>query len=282
MSDKNHIPNTPPENAFYDNYYNTFKIVKADTPELLEDIFRLRYDVYCKENGYINATFHHGGMECDSYDALADHFALIHIETNDTIGTARVVYKDASKQGGFPMQTHCDHPFIHDEKNVKQLCQISRFCMHKDFRRRDGDGTLLPRYTAPENKKGIHHGEMVYLRRSIPYAPLGLFMAAFDAALDNGVRDCLLNIEQSQLQAFNQMGLSYHTLGPITYPHGAMQPVVFNMKNLMDTLLIDNPPCWDIISDRGRLHKRANNQHLNDWQDTIIDTLDWDKVLNAV
>jgi hypothetical protein len=40
-----------PQNPTY-RYVNHFEIVRADTPFLLDEAYRLRYQVYCLEKGF--------------------------------------------------------------------------------------------------------------------------------------------------------------------------------------------------------------------------------------
>ncbi|GJL85843.1 MAG: hypothetical protein DHS20C02_16180 [Micavibrio sp.] len=262
--------------AFYSNYNRTFSIIEANTDELREECFKLRYDVYCIENDFEDPTRNPGQMERDTFDIDAVHYLLIHSESGKPAGTVRVILpKEDMQMDSFPMQDLCDHPLLHTEGRPMQLCQISRLCMSAFFRKRDNDGSVLPAYYEQENIKGKQDGNMVYIRRRIPYAPLGLMRAAFEIALKNRITDCLLFIESDQLKNFEKMGIAYTILGPKVQHHGEQQPVIFNIKNVLDTMLIDNLACWEILSDMGRLHKMVNGLYQNSWQDEVMDNLAW-------
>ncbi|HBR69268.1 MAG TPA: PEP-CTERM/exosortase system-associated acyltransferase [Rhodospirillaceae bacterium] len=265
--------------AFYSNYNRTFSIVEANTDELREECYKLRYEVYCIENDFEDPTRNPNQMERDTYDIDAVHFLMVHNESGKPAGTVRVVLpKEEMEMDSFPMQELCDHPILHTPGRPAKLCQISRLCMSKHFRRRDNDGSVLPAYYEQENIKGTQNGNMVYIRRRIPYAPLGLLRAAFEVAIKNRIADCVMFIESDQLRNFEKMGIAYKVLGPKIAYHGEQQPVIFNIKNVLDTMLIDNLACWEIISDMGRLHKLANGLHQNSWQDGVMDNLRWDDV----
>jgi len=265
--------------AFYANYKGAFTLVEADTQELREQCFKLRYEVFCLENGYEDPARNTDQMECDTYDLDAVHFLLMHNDSGRAAGTVRVILPQADRQfDSFPVQNLCDHPILHTAGRPMQICQISRLCMSDFFRRRDRDGRVLPAYYEQENLKGKKEGNMIYVRRRIPYAPLGLFQMAFEAALSRGIMDCVMFIEPDQLAGFKRMGIAYSVLGPRLDHHGGQQPVIFNIKHVLDTMLIDNPQCWDVVSDMGRLHKMANNHYLDHWQDAIMDDLCWDAI----
>ncbi len=263
--------------AFLTSYNKTFSVLKADTVALKERAFSVRHQVFVEENGFADIMPHDEGLEYDGYDYRAVHYVLEHEESGADIGAVRVVLpNDERLEASFPMQAVCDHPILRDLERIGTMCQISRLCMVADFRKRDCDGALLPAYYEQENKTGTVDGSMIYMRRRIPYAPLGLFRAAFETALRHRIMDCLMMIEPDQLPYLNRMGISYSTLGPCLPAYRGMRPVVFNIKNVLDTMLIDNPQCWDVISDMGRVHKMANGLYLNDWQDQMMDDLDFE------
>src|SRR6185312_7020962 len=60
----------------------------ADTPELVREAHRLRYQVYCLERGY---KLDGEGLEIDEYDTRAHHVVLCHRRSGEVLGTARLV-----------------------------------------------------------------------------------------------------------------------------------------------------------------------------------------------
>lgn len=45
--------------------------------------------------------------------------------------------------------------------------------------------------------------------------------------------------------------------------------MICNVKNALDSMCTRNPPCWEVVSDRGRLDEIAMRLQENDWQDRI-------------
>lgn len=260
-----------PDN-FYTVYRQTFDVIEADTDELRRQAFRLRYRIYCAENKFEDPERNPHRMERDIHDYDATHYLLIHKESQNAVGTVRIILpNDNEPEASFPMQKISDHPLLHMGDKPLTLCQISRLCMARRFRRRRKDGRVLPAYHPQENIKNPETtGKISYIRRRIPYAPLGLFAAAFETALKARIMDCVCMMEAAQLRNFRLMGIRYCVLGPRVSYHGGSQPVIFNIKNVLDNMLIDNPQCWDVAGDRGRIHKMANELYYNDWQDSIF------------
>ena len=269
MSDQNAGRKAFNEGAFYPSYQNTFKIVRADTDELREIAFRLRYGVYCQENGF--ETGDGNGLEFDSYDEHATSYLLFHKESGAAVGAGRLIMPNPDAIGkSFPIQEVTSHSIVHHRDLAAQICQISRLCMSPHFRRRDKDGSLLPAYYPPGVASAGSKGQLIYVRRKIPYAPLGLFAAMFEQALENNIMGVAAMFESSQLAGFKEMGISYKTLGPSTDYHGYQQPVLFNIKTVFDNMLIEQSDCWDVMTDNGRLHRMANELYECLWEDGFL------------
>jgi N-acyl amino acid synthase of PEP-CTERM/exosortase system len=253
--------------SFFDKYNDTFAVVQARTAAQKKQVFQIRYDVYCEENGLIDPKDKRRKLERDVYDENAAHALLIHRPSGRAVGTVRTIFPDENcLLQSFPLQEVCDHPFLLQKDRMETICEVSRLCMIKDFRRRERDGKILPAYYSPDDNKN----ENVLFRRVIPYAPLGLLQASFDAALSARVVDCISVFDFEQLHALEMIGLKYRILGPQIGYMGQRQPIVFNIKNALDNMAIKDKASWEIVSDQGRLHKKANELAHNDWSDTIF------------
>lgn len=259
--------------SFYNEYHKSFRMIRADSNALREIVFRIRYEVYCRENGMdVNKTDDIGSLEQDSYDDRSQHYLLYHKGTDMAAGTIRAVMPRTDKPlHSFPIQFICDHPLLHMEDKVSRFCELSRLCLTREFRKRPGDGKVLPAYFDQDHDIQIDHKTAVHYRRLIPFAPLGLLCAAFEGALDKGITDCVCILDTEQLYALQRIGLSYRVLGPRLDMGGPQQPVIFNIKHALDNMILQNTPCWEVVSDRGRLHLKANTLEQNAWQDEMFD-----------
>lgn len=74
--------------ALYDRH---FIVVPADTPELLDAVHALRYQVYCVEHAFEDPTEQLGGRERDRFDAQSVHAALIAKSSGSVVGCVRLV-----------------------------------------------------------------------------------------------------------------------------------------------------------------------------------------------
>src|SRR6185369_820500 len=78
------------------------QVIDGD-PQLLEESYRLRYQVYCVERRFLDATDYPDGREVDEFDEHSVHLGLIAAE-GTLIGTARLIKPNPH---GFPMFRHC-------------------------------------------------------------------------------------------------------------------------------------------------------------------------------
>src|SRR5438477_12813375 len=84
---------------FLSCYRQHFEVVRAGTLTLLDQAYRLRYQVYCVENSYERPDEQMGGRETDLYDDRSVHALLIHKRSGAVAGTVRVILPEADTQG---------------------------------------------------------------------------------------------------------------------------------------------------------------------------------------
>lgn len=256
------------QHVFYEAYHKAFEVIEANTDALRERVYRLRHQVWSEGARILDAP----NPQADLFDSHAIHHLLIYRTTGETAGVVRVVLpREHEPLDSFPLQTLCDHPLLQMRERVRNLCEISQMCVAPKFRRRQEDGRTLPGYTDQDYVDVPVLGKMVRVRRLIPYAPLGLFRAAFETALKHKIPDCLMLVEPDQIHSLTRAGLSWRVLGPRLHRHSAWQPMICNVKNALDSMRARNPPCWEVVSDRGRLDEMATRLQENDWQDRIFD-----------
>ena len=100
----------PKKERLLDVYHSYFDCLSADSSELLEEAFKLRYQVYCVENAYEDPAENPNGLEVDEYDYHSVHSVLIHRPTGLVAGTVRMILPRGRE---FPMRkywTHDDGP----------------------------------------------------------------------------------------------------------------------------------------------------------------------------
>lgn len=265
------------QRSFLKTYDDTFELVRADNDALKQQVYWLRHDVYCTENNFEKPPQADHRLEYDDLDKRSVHYLLIHKASGEAAGTLRVTLpSDEYPLESFLLQKHCKHPIIHDDSKVLTLCEISRFCTAKKFRKRAEDGRILSAYSDQDTVKSMQNGKSVTFRRTIPYAAAALLRGAFETALSARILDGVWMVDPMHLSSLEKIGFNFNVLGPNVKYHGGAQPVIFNIKNVLDTMRTKNRHVWDVVSDQGRLQKIADDLHQNDWHDSLMDEGTWD------
>ncbi len=260
------------QQTFYQTYWKTFKVVEADTPELREQAFRLRYQVYSIDPRFEGESADPAAMEKDAYDDRAIHHLMIHEASGQTVGTVRVLLpKTSNPLDSFEMQKQVKHPLLENQERSQHICEISRLCMAPAFRKRPGDGRVLPAYSEQETGDFAPLGR-AFIRRRITYAPLGLIGAAFETAMDRGILDIISMMDPADFRSLKRLGMPYKILGSrVNTAQVSLQPIIYNIKNVLDNMEQVNPECWEILADKGRLSHRATEIQMNSWNTAIFD-----------
>src|SRR4051794_5248145 len=147
-------------------YGRYFGVVLADTPALLDQIFRLRYQVYCVEHEFENPQDHLAGYETDTYDCHSVHAALVHLASGNVCGCVRLILP--RRGASLPITQ-----FVSEDAaanfGTAHVAEVSRYAVSKAFRRRTGE----------VDYPDVHFGELGLSepRRMMPHITLGLMLA---------------------------------------------------------------------------------------------------------
>jgi N-acyl amino acid synthase of PEP-CTERM/exosortase system len=243
----------------YDIYEDTFEVVRAGTQELKEAAYRLRYQVYCVEQQFEDPARNPGGLEIDEYDARSVHTLLIHRKSGMLVGNVRLVLPDPRNPLlSFPMQQMASVDRLRDARHVERSCEISRFCVSKDFRRREEDGlytgVFLGRHASPLSLFTKAHRQ-----RIIPFTPLGLVRGIIDMALDHGITWGYALLEPQLIRLLKKMGIVSEVLGPAIAYHGSRYPVRLDPLRISQSAKSKNREIWKVLTNNGELIRKMES-----------------------
>lgn len=131
-----------------------FKFQKIDREHArFNDILALRYRIYCEQKGFEKPEDHPEGLERDNLDDHAIHYAAILKESDEVVGTIRLILKS---KYGFPIENNFDltTDTSHIEKNciaeVSRLAITSKYC--SGFWRKNSGQHCIPNKLQPNNE----------------------------------------------------------------------------------------------------------------------------------
>lgn len=212
-----------------------FKIIFADTPELKEVVYRIRYQVYCHELRYEDADQFPDGLEKDSYDAHSRHCLLLHRSSGVYAGCIRLVLPDLDNpKAGLPFEQACAgelHPELVEPILATRhlLGEYSRLAVPERFRRRRGEKTTplgnleTPAPTREELRQFMH-------------IPLGLYLAGAAVAVAWGLDGVIAMMEPRLARHLQRFGMVYQQVGNVVDHRGPRAPFYCNRETLFKNL----------------------------------------------
>ena len=234
------------ETALFTTYNQYFETRLAVTPHLLEEAYRLRYQVYCVENKFEDPSEHPDGLEIDAFDDHSLHSVLVHRETGRVVGTVRLILP---LLGGtatdLPIQTVCRRPLPF---TYATAAEVSRFSISKGFRRRMTDGIY------PDEKSSSRRaGQMPYDRRLQPFIVLGLISGLVEMSAAHGITHWCTIMMPALIRLLTRIGIHFHPLGPMVEHHGMRQPCYRNLDSLLRQVKQEKPEIWDVLTRQGTI-----------------------------
>jgi N-acyl amino acid synthase of PEP-CTERM/exosortase system len=216
-------------------YQSQYEVLRANSPELLDRVYRLRYQVYCIENQFEDPDQNLGGRETDCDDNRAGHVLLIHRQSGEAAGTARVIFPERSQERPLPVERVLDRDGLRAFRRLpgESTGEISRFAVSKAFRRRrlaDGYSGVSRLWKAEQ--------------RIMPCITFGLFCGILDICLDRGISHVSAVMEPALLRLLKRFGLHFAPVGGLIEYHGLRQPCVAPLHDLINHVRDESRLLW--------------------------------------
>jgi N-acyl amino acid synthase of PEP-CTERM/exosortase system len=211
---------------------NRFRFITiSDNDPLINDVYRLRYKVYCDEWGFEKPEDHPGGLEFDQYDAQSVHIGALLKETGLLIGTIRIILHSNL---GFPIEKHC-----HFDKDLSwldkaRIGEISRLAVSKDYRRRAVDKLLYndgqgfdERYISRDQDERRKNEFLIIM---------GLYICMYKESLALGLTHWYALMARGLYILLSRTGIDFQQAGPQLEYHGVRIPYIGSIPDIHDKL----------------------------------------------
>ena len=217
-------------------YHEFFQLIPANTDERREEVFRIRYEVYCEELGWEPASDHPDGLESDEYDQWSTHCLLLHKPSGGYAGCVRLVHAHSDRsRPGIPLEEHCRAALDESLLNIDSLPrerfgEISRLAIRPQFRRRPGE---------KESPAGV--GKEAFQltpseRRRFPHIALGLYLGAASIGLGEGLESVFAMMEPRLARHLRMTGIRFRQVGEVIEYHGPRAPFHIDRAGLLGRL----------------------------------------------
>ena len=229
-----------PGPSLFDIYCKHFMVVPANGAALKERFYKLRYQVYCLENSFEDASAHRDGVEIDEFDVHSVNSLLIHIPTGMVAGGIRLILP-RNGESDLPVWRVCDRDVVANKAAyvpAARTAEVSRNSISKEFRQ------LCARAADAEAR---HE-----LRRVMRHLSLGSLAAVIRMAHGHGITHVTAAMEAPMLRMFGSLGLHFQKLGGTVEYHGVRQPAYADLDSLLARAWVERPDVWEILTHRGK------------------------------
>lgn len=228
------------EHAEYAPLFRSCEVIQGRDNALMQQVFELRFQIYCLERGFLPATNYPDRCEIDEYDASSAHFCAFNLR-HELVGYVRLVPPDLSKS--FPFQSHCS-ALLEGAALAPpaQSAEISRLMVRHDYRRRRGD--VLEGVTVKEDHARVAHE----LRDHSPQILLSLYRQMYAFSLANGIRYWYAAMERPLARALTHMNFSFRQIGPASDYYGMVAPYLGDLRELESHLGKRDPALMEWMS----------------------------------
>jgi len=205
------------------NFIKYFCLAYANRPELISQVHKIRYDVFCQELELEENC--PKDVEADEFDAHSYHFLLQHRPSNRYAGTVRVVLPPLDRPELItPIEKFCFDavdPRIMDIASLTRgsFAEVSRLAVSSNFRKRIGE----------ENKPYIINSvkktdPSPSSRSNFPHIAIGLYLAAASLFTLKELQYIFIMVEPRLARSIRRIGLQFEQMGDVIEYHGQRAP----------------------------------------------------------
>ena len=190
-----------------------FELVQADSPQLKDEVYRIRHRIYCEELGFERPRF--DGRERDEFDDHSRHLLLRSVKTGVAMGCIRLVLAPPDRpEAQLPFERICGtvidrRAFDPTDLRRDRIAELSRLALAPEFRRRR------------RGESGTESGHRSFgtpAHPGFPYVQLGLYLGATALAEQLGIETIFLLTEPRLLAHFHKLGFPIRQIaGPVEH-----------------------------------------------------------------
>jgi N-acyl amino acid synthase of PEP-CTERM/exosortase system len=229
-----------------DLFRKHLSVIQARSAELLDDVFRLRFQVYCVERRFENPAEYPDGRERDEDDSRSNHFLVLyrpaHAVERMAVGTVRLILP----RGGAELPVLRLLPARDRRKldlPLESTAEVSRFAVPRAFRRR------LKRDLAGHIGDGARSGSETW--QLLGLLNFWLIRAVVTSTAKEQITHIVAVMEPALLRLLRRLGIEFHPMGGMVEHHGLRQPAWAPMSHIIDGIRRCRPELWDVAFDAG-------------------------------
>lgn len=203
---------------------------KITSPQELQEAYKLRFQVYCRECNFIKESDYPQGYETDEFDKHSIHFGAFEPTPDGhegrLIGSARLILSTCEK---FPIEEHCPNlPINRDVVRREKCAEVSRLTISKLYRRRAHDGL----YYEPQVQDVTVKDKGEYFMRRIRPMAFGLYREMYQECKRKDIRHWLALMEKTLWMLLKIHGFVFKPVGSQVDFYGMVIPYIVDIVDL--------------------------------------------------
>mgnify|MGYP000031196242 CR=1 FL=1 len=229
-----------------ESFLQYFTVGLAITPAQKENVYKIRYRVYCEEFGYEPADRFLDKMEYDAHDDHSLHCLITHKSSRTPAGCVRMVPAiDNGVCDILPFEKVCseslDDEFIRGlNLDRKTVCEISRLAVDGSFRRRSSEKqTRFGRLNAMDYSR--------HEQRTFGLIAVAGFLATMALTDMTGRTNVFAMMEPYLPKLLSRSGIIYQKVGDDIEYHGLRAPYFGRTQPTLDNMHPDLKDMYEII-----------------------------------
>ena len=214
------------------NFGHYFEIVPALSPALIDEVFKIRHQVYCEDLGF--EALRPDRRESDQYDAQSLHLLIRSVQTGEFVGCSRLIrVRPHDPQACMPFESACggaiDRSIVDPSALPRDsIGEISRLSVVAAYRKRKGE----QREPAPLTNRDF--GTQAQPR--FPYILVGLYLGTIELARLHGIETLFVLTEPRLATHLKKIGVEIRPIGAAIEHHGTRIPSMRRTRSILDNL----------------------------------------------
>lgn len=219
--------------SHFDKY---FAIEEASTPIQREEIYRLRYEVYCEDMGFENKEEFPDRMERDHFDNDAIHYLIRHRTSQKIAGCLRFILKRSHPASPLlPFELACGNLLDPDyyppsPPQPLEYAEVSRIAAHPLFRKRTGEEKLVDGLS-----ESLDYSTMTSSSRAFPIVAMALYLLSAALGVANN-RQIYVMQEPKSARHLRRLGINVTQVSELVEFHGQRAAFTINPLTIPDTI----------------------------------------------
>ena len=233
-----------PKSNLGDRFQQLFELIPALDEETLDQVLRLRHDVYCRDLGW--EPMREDGRESDEFDRHSYHCLLRSRSTGEAVGCTRlIVARPEAPHHPLPFEVSCadviDRGFVDPARIPREtLGEVSRLAISRTFRQRKGEATTPG--TLSDDDFSAHGPNTRF-----PFIPVSLYLGAAAIAQHVGVEHVFVLTEPRLASHFVKIGFDIRTIGGPIEHRGVRVPSLLSSSKVVAGLRPMIQPLYEVI-----------------------------------